>query len=114
LISFGRDRGAFLFYVEGFVSRAFPLVGFRESRHWHVLPPPADAPRLQDSEMGGILLDGLRHAGARRWPDFLGGDAPHSSSILRSRRGSALPARRQVVGARGLDSRGQVDASRHF
>ena len=67
-----------------------PVVGFGQPGHRHGLPPPAHASRLQDSQVGGVLPDRLRHAGARRRTDFLGGDAPHPSPVFRSGRRSAF------------------------
>src|ERR1700722_16375739 len=99
--------------MEGIVRCDVPVVDFGKPRNWHELSPVADASRLQDSEVGGIFSDRLCHAGARGRADFLGGDASNSSSEFRYGGGSAFADRRQMVGAHGLDSDGQVDASRY-
>src|ERR1019366_9184124 len=45
---------------------------------------------IQDAEVGGVFPDRLRHPGARRRADFLGGDPPDSPSVFRRGRRSAL------------------------
>ena len=65
------------------------------------------------SEVGGVFPDRMCDAGAGRRPDFLGRDAPHSSSLFRSGRRSAFADRWQMVVTHGMDSHGQVDAPRH-
>ena len=72
--------------------RPHPLRRRRHARHRHGLPPPADAPQLQDLQVGRVRPDLVRDAGARRRPDLLGGDASHPSSALRSRGRSAHAA----------------------
>src|SRR5262245_10570793 len=54
----------------------------------------------------------MRRAGAGRRSDLLGGDPPHPSSEIRSRRRSAYAAGRQMVVAYGLDPYQPGDASR--
>ena len=109
----GAIAALFFFSWKGLFTAAVSQLGFRQPRHRHGLSPAADASRLQDSEMGRIFSDRLRHARARRRPDFLGGHAPHPPSVFRQGRRSAFADRRQVVGAHGLDPDGQVDAPRH-
>src|SRR5215471_14947480 len=82
----GRRGGAFLFYLEGSICSHCAVVDSRQPRDRDVLSPVADAPRIQDLQVGGIFPDFLRHACAGRWADFLGGDAPHTSSVFRSGR----------------------------
>src|ERR1700733_4719719 len=109
-VSRGRYRRALLFHLEGIVCCHVSMVGLGKPGHRDELSPSAHAPRLQDAEVGGVFSDGLRHAGPRRGTDFLGGHAPHSSSVLRPGWRSAFADRRQMVGAHGLDPDGQVDA----
>src|SRR5580698_10321480 len=96
-VSCGSHRCTFLFHLEGTLRRDVPVVGFGQPGNWDELSPAADAPGLQDSEVGGIFSHRMRHAGSGRRANFLGGDTPHSSSVFRFGRRSAFADRRQVV-----------------
>ena len=71
--------------------------------HRHGVSPSADPPGLQDLQVGRVRPHLVRHAGARRRSDLLGGDASHPPPAFGSRRRSAHAARRHLVGARRLD-----------
>ena len=108
-----RRRRALFLQLAGSHPGADPVVGHRQPRHRHGLPPPADPSVLQGAEMGGIPVHDLRHHDARRRPDLLGRDPSHPSSPYRQAGRSAFAARRQVVVAHGLDHERQGDASLH-
>src|SRR5581483_7740259 len=71
------------FHLEGPDCLARALVDRRKPGNWHGLSSPAYPSRVQDSEVGGVFPDCLRHPGAGRRTDLLGSNAPHSSSVLR-------------------------------
>jgi len=91
LFHVGAIAALFLLHLERIFRRRLPVVGFGKPRHRHELSPPADSPRLQNAQVDRVLPHLVRHAGARRRSDFLGGHAPHPSSVFRRRRRSALP-----------------------
>ena len=74
------------------------VVDFGEPRRRHGLSPPADAPRVQDAEVGRVLPDVLRDARARRRRHRLGRHAPHTPRAHRRARRPAHAARRHAGG----------------
>jgi hypothetical protein len=53
--------------------------------------------------VGGVSPDAVRHVGARRRTDLLGGHPPHPPPAVGPRGRSAHAARRRMVGAHGVD-----------
>jgi hypothetical protein len=105
------SRGSALFLlVEGAGASHRVVVDFRQPRHRNGLPPAAHASGLQDTEVGGVFPDHLRHTSPRRRADCMGRHAPGSSSERRQGRRSALTSRRRIVGPYGLDHNGQGTA----
>ena len=105
---------AALFYIDlgAMLDRLRPVCHRRQPRHRHGLPPAADAPQLQDPQVGRVLPHPVRHAGARGRSHLLGGHPPHPPPAVRPRRRSAHAARRRLLGAHGLDHHGRGPAPR--
>ena len=86
LFHVGAIAALFFFSWKEFGRRRHYVFPGHQRRHRYGLPPPLNSSRLQDSKVDGVLPYGMRHHGARGWPDLLGSHAPGSPSELRSRR----------------------------
>jgi len=69
-VSCGRSCGIIFLYLAGIFRRHFLVVGIGQPRDRDELSPAADASRIQDTEVGGILPDLVRDSRARRRADF--------------------------------------------
>jgi hypothetical protein len=72
-LSHWRRCGAVFLYMESCLHCDFPLVGIRKLRHRDGLSSATRASRLQDSEVGRVFSDRMRHSHSRRRSDLLGG-----------------------------------------
>src|SRR5437660_9782728 len=68
----GAIAALFFFTWKALFVAAFFVVGVGKLGDRNGLSPPAHAPGVQDSEMGGILSDGMRNFDVRGRSDFLG------------------------------------------